>query len=481
MAESILQQLFRKWSGCLPETIQALPGSGSPRRYFRLIAGNVTAIGVINPIVRENETFLSFTRYFRLHELPVPEIYAVDLASCAYLVNDLGDTTLLSVAEGAKNDPLLYTTRLAGLYRKAVEWLVRFQVVAGRDLDYAWCYPKQRFDRQSMLWDLNYFKYYFLRPLNIPFDEEKLEDDFKILTQYLIREKGEYFMYRDFQARNIMIRNDELFFIDYQGGRKGPLQYDLVSLLFQAKAGLPDNFREEMLDFYLGVVNKYTEVDRKTFTRFYHAFILTRLIQVLGAYGFRGLFEGKPHFLLSIPPAAVILQKFLDQGLIPVRIPELERALRKAAVSPLPQVVRLPSQDRLTVTIHSFAYRNGIPKDFTGNGGGFVFDCRALTNPGKIEEFRYLSGLDGAVKEFLTKQPEVERFLQSVFSLTDQQVTTYLGRGFCHLMVSFGCTGGQHRSVYCAEQLAGHLKKVFHINIILEHTARKNWLLKSNL
>jgi aminoglycoside/choline kinase family phosphotransferase len=481
LANSILQQLFRQWSGSEPDSIQALPGSGSPRKYFRLKNAGTTAIGVSSPDLEENMVFLHFTRHFLSHGLPVPEIYAEDLQRGTYLISDLGDQSLFSVVEDAKANNVMYETTLSGLYRKVTDWLVRFQIIAGSDLDYSVCYPRKRFDRHSMMWDLNYFKYYFLRPANALFDEQKLEDDFSTLTDYLSQADWNFFMYRDFQARNIMLVKGEPYFIDYQGGRQGPLQYDLASLLFQAKAELPERFRNEILDYYLDKVNEYRPVDREEFIRYYHCFTLLRLIQVLGAYGFRGLYEGKSHFLVSIPPAIGLLQWYLERIPVPVNIPEMQKALENIVKSGLFSPAIAPEKDLLTVTINSFAYKSGIPRDLSGNGGGFVFDCRALPNPGKEEHLRYFTGKDGPVTGFLHGEEEVKRFLEAVYSLVDQQVYKYMERGFKHLMVSFGCTGGQHRSVFCAEELASHLKELFEISIVTEHTAEPNWILKNSL
>lgn len=471
----ILQQLFRKWSGKKPESIVSIYGSGSSRHYFRLQSGNLSAIGVFNPVEEENNAFVSFTRHFQSHHLPVPEIYAEDLRQNVYLVSDLGDSSLFSLVEKNRGNEWFSSMEIEGIYKHVLDCLIRFQVIAGRDFDYTFCYPREVFDIQSMMWDLDYFRYYFLRPARIPYDEGKLEEDFTTLAQFLAQADAAYFMYRDFQSRNILLVKNNPYFIDYQGGRKGPLQYDLASLLFQAKAGLPEDFRDRMLEYYLDRISSHMKVEREEFIRYFNGFVLLRMIQVLGAYGFRGLFEGKSHFIVSIPHAIANLRWFLDNVTLSVRLPELNRVLHNITISRA-FVAPAAQQDTLTVTIQSFAYRNSIPRDLTGNGGGFVFDCRALPNPGREEKYRYFSGRDIAVREFMEEQAETEKFLEPVFQLVDHQIIAYLERKFTHLMVSFGCTGGQHRSVYCAEKLAGHVKGKFGIPVELIHTEQANWI-----
>ncbi len=471
----ILQQLFRKWSGRKPESTVSIYGSGSSRRYFRLQGGDLSAIGVYNPVPEENRAFIEFTRHFQSHRLPVPEIYAEDLRQNAYLVTDLGDISLFSLVEKNRGHELLPSSKIEGIYKHVLDYLIRFQVVAGRDFDYTCCYPKDSFDIQSMLWDLDYFRYYFLKPSRIPYDDQKLEDDFRALAGFLSQADAHYFMYRDFQSRNILLINDNPYFIDYQGGRRGHLQYDLASVLFQAKAGLPEDFRDKMLDHYLDRLSAHVKFNREEFIRYFYGFVLIRMVQVLGAYGFRGLFEGKSHFIVSIPHAIANLRWYLDNVTMNIRLPELNRVLQCITTDRSFTAPAL-SQDALTVTIRSFSYRNSYPRDLTGNGGGFVFDCRALPNPGKEEHFRYLNGRDLAVRIFMEEREETGKFLESVFQLIDNQIINYLDKKFTHLSVSFGCTGGQHRSVYCAEKLAGHVKGKFSIPVELIHTEQANWI-----
>jgi len=462
-----LKRLYHSWAGEEVSDFNQLPQSGSARKYFRMYSRNKSAIGVYNTDVKENNAFLSFTRHFINHGLAVPLVYATQEDEGIYLLQDLGDKTLYQmVVSREAGSPL--TPEVEVLYRKAITELLKFQVVAGQDLDYTSCYPRQHFDRQSIMWDLHYFKYYFLKPVGVIFDEQLLENDFVSLTSYLLQAPSDYFMFRDFQSRNIMVRDDRLFFIDYQGGRKGALQYDLASLLFQAKANLPPSFRQEMLSHYINELNQYTLVNKEGFTQFYYAFVLVRLLQVAGAYGFRGYFEKKAHFLQSIPYVLKQLEWFSENIALSLKLPELESALGKIAKLKI-DIPLSGNLKSLTVSINSFSYKNGIPVDYTGNGGGFVFDCRSLPNPGRFQEYKSLTGKDKPVIDFLQDNPEVEKYLTHVFRIVDQSVVLYLDREFRHLQVNFGCTGGQHRSVYCATRLANHLLSSFPINVIQKH------------
>lgn len=466
-----LKQLFLHWSGEGTLTVSPLPLSGSARRYFRMQSGTHIAIGVYNPDIKENQAFLAFTRHFLSHNLNVPAILAVSDDESSYLLQDLGDTTLYDLLKAQPVKALL-SENLQANYRNAIIELIKFQVVAGRDLDYRYCYPRQHFDRQSIMWDLHYFKYYFLKPNGIIFDEQLLEDDFGCLADILLQAKANYFMFRDFQARNIMVHDDKLWFIDYQGGRRGTLQYDLASLLFQVKAGLTPEFREQMLQYYLHELKSYLHVDEKEFIKHYYAFVLVRLMQVAGAYGFRGYFEKKAHFMQSMPYVIKEMKWYLENINLPPNLPELGAALNK--MSSLN--IGIPAEmlnGKLTVSISSFSFMKGIPADYTGNGGGFVFDCRALPNPGRFPEYQSLTGGDEPVIKFLKGNEEVEGFLTNAFNLIDQSVKRYMERGFNYLQVNFGCTGGQHRSVYCARRLAAHLQAEFPVDITLGHMQLK--------
>jgi aminoglycoside/choline kinase family phosphotransferase len=467
--EKKLTGLFYNWSGIKANYFSNLLPSGSAREYYRISFKNKSAIGVFNPDKKENIAFLNFSRHFLSNGLRVPEIYNEDLKNNIYLIQDLGDETLFSFINKVRKDES-FPQELTFFYKKVIEQLPRFQVIAGRHLDYSVCYPRPAFDMQSMMWDLNYFKYYFLKLAKVPFDEQHLEDDFRQLCNFLLQTEGNFFLYRDFQSRNVMIFEDQPYFIDYQGGRKGALQYDLASLLYDAKADIPQQVRIELLYYYLEAVNKILPVGEKEFIKYYYGFILIRILQAMGAYGYRGFYERKEHFLQSIPYSLNNLKWILDNISIPVKIPTLLATLNLMVESKeLKKYERNIKSNTLTVTINSFSYYKGIPEDETGNGGGFVFDCRGINNPGRQEQFRFLTGKDKEVAEFLQAQSEIEKFLSDVYSLVDRSVDNYRERMFNHLMVSFGCTGGQHRSVYCAEQLAKHLMEKYNIKIKINH------------
>jgi len=476
-AQQSLSNLYRKFTGSDATAISVLPASGSDRCYYRL-EGSVTLIGTWNETIKENEAFISFTRHFAALKLPVPEVLIVSEDKKAYLQTDLGDETLFSLLS---KQGLTDTT--TGYYTDAVRWLTSFQLKGINGLDLSLCYPRKQFDRQSMLWDLNYFKYYFAKLSGLNFDEQALENDFETLVNFLLEAENDFFMFRDFQSRNIMIHKNEPYFIDYQGGRKGPLQYDLASLLFDAKANLSPEFRNDLLRVYLETVapvynasainiGKGRLFDPDNFLKYFYGFVLLRILQALGAYGFRGFYQKKAHFLQSIPYAMNNLKWLFSQTSFNLHLPELiklpEYGNQQNAVKPA-------ENRKLIVRITSFSYKYGIPQDETGNGGGFVFDCRALPNPGRLTEYQPYSGLDDSVKVYLKSYPEMEAFLTNVFNLVDAAVINYMERGFSNLMVSFGCTGGQHRSVYCAEKLAEHLHEKFGLLVNAEHTRRNNW------
>lgn len=478
-----LIKLFREWSGVEPEVVSPIPGSGSNRQYCRLGSPGLTVMGAWNEDVKENRAFLSFTRSFLEQGLPVPAIRAESADGLCYLLDDLGDTTLFGFLREKRGEAAGFPHELIPLYRQVLEWLPRFQVAARPD--YKLCYPRAAFDGQSMLWDLNYFKYYYLKLAGIPFDEQHLEDDFTTFTSFLLEAPSEFFMYRDFQSRNVMLHDGKTWFIDYQGGRRGALQYDLVSLLYDAKADLPENVRTELLEFYLQGLSEHIQVNRGQFLNYYPGFILIRILQAMGAYGFRGYYEKKQHFLQSIPYALRNLETIRQLPFLK-NFPELGRVITRMIDTPLPAgitkatdaaldgspaggPIAVPMAEELTVKITSFAFKNGYPVDPTGNGGGFVFDCRALPNPGRYEQYKKINGKDQLVIDFLKKEPEVDTFLQQVFLLVDQSVKEYQQRRFNHLMVNFGCTGGQHRSVYCAEALARHLREKTGVEVSLSH------------
>ncbi|MBM4176912.1 MAG: phosphotransferase enzyme family protein [Ignavibacteria bacterium] len=465
--EQNLTKLFTEWCSESVKEISPLPLSGSDRRYFRIHGSHKTAMGVYNPDRSENIAFLTFSRHFKLKGLNVPQIYSEDLNNHIYLEQDLGDETLFSLLVKTREKEN-FSENLIKLYKEIISIMPRFQIVAGKDLDYSVCYPRGSFDRQSMMWDLNYFKYYFLKLAKISFDEQKLEDDFQKFCDFLLEAPQDFFLYRDFQSRNIMIFNEKPYFIDYQGGRKGALQYDIASLLFDAKADIPNQIREELLTHYMNEVGKFIKVDSKKFMQFYYGYVLIRITQALGAYGFRGFYERKEHFLKSVPYAIQNLEWLLQHADLPVQIPSLMKAWEKLVQSSyLRQFgdVNL----RLTVRIQSFSYKRGIPWDERGHGGGYVFDCRSLPNPGRYKEYERLTGNDREVIEFFGKEKEMEEFLSHTISLVKHSIENYQKRNFTDLFVSFGCTGGQHRSVFCANKLAEHLKSKYDITIEIRH------------
>ena len=463
--------MFEKWAGEQARSFVMLPPSGSYREYYRITGRSQTAIGAYNTDEKENEAFLEFSDHFIDKGLRVPEIYDRDNANRIYLQQDLGDVTLYGFMQGIRKGPD-FPEELKCFYRKTLDQLIRFQVNGGEGMDYQKCYPRQAFDRQSMLWDLHYFKYYFLKLARVPFDEQALEDDYHRLIDYLLETDQDYFLYRDFQSRNVMVVDEEPWFIDYQGGRKGALQYDLASLLYDAKADIPEDTRKELLDYYVVKLADFKNVDQKQFVNHFYGYVLIRIMQAMGAYGFRGFYEKKEHFLKSIPYAIDNLNYLLTHIKFAVELPTLFAALTNIIESEELKNIG-QSDSMLTVSITSFSYKRGIPVDVSGNGGGFAFDCRAIHNPGRYPEYADKTGKDEEVIAFFGKEPEMARYLQGVFALVDQSVEKYMSRGFKHLMVNFGCTGGQHRSVYCAEQLSAHLLDTYKVKVELKHVEQE--------
>jgi aminoglycoside/choline kinase family phosphotransferase len=469
MSIEVLKKLFEQHFHAPPSRVQPLQGDlgGSGRKIIRLSSEKATAIGILYGVREENVAFLEFSKHFRRHGLPVPQIYAEDLAHGAYVQEDLGDTTLYEFLSKNRTGADI-APEVVEAYRKVVAVLPRFQIEAGLDLNYKVCYPIASFDRQSIAWDLNYFKYYFLRLAGISFNEQALEDDFSRLTDFLLSAPRDYFLYRDFQSRNIMLRNGNPFFVDYQGGRKGALQYDIASLLYDAKADLPPELRQQLLDHYLDRLAGFIELDREAFLQYYYAYVFVRIMQALGAYGFRGFYERKAHFLQSVPYALKNLRWLLHHVRLPIGLPTLMAAFHSMLASEKLQALAAETEN-LVVRIFSFSFHQSLPTDETGNGGGFVFDGRSLPNPGREERFKSLTGKDAPVIEYLQSQETVHQFLASVMSLVDASITTYQHRRFKNLMISFGCTGGQHRSVYLAEQLAKRLRPRNGLEVIVRH------------
>ena len=477
--ESLLSDLFEQWAGVAPTLILPLAPSASPRIYYRLSNGDKIAVGAYNADHKENVAFLSFSKHFKKQGLRVPEIYVENLEEHVYLQEDLGATTLYSYLL-QKGD--LFPDYLIQIYKKVVEQLAHLQIEGGKNLDYSVCYPRASFDKQSMLWDFNTFKYYFLKLAKIPFDEQALEDDMHRFADYLLQTNCENFMFRDFQTRNIMIKSGDPYFIDYQGGRKGALQYDLASLLYQSKANIPQDIREELVDHYLNEAEKLIPIDRVKFREFFYAYVLMRNIQTFGTYGFRGLYERKEYFIKSIPFAIRNVKWVLENAKPPIEIPELEKALNAVvntkAFEPFDKIKG--SSSLLTVAVKSFSYkkeRGGIPEDTTGHGEGFVFDCRFIHNPGRYEPYKKLTGRDEPVINFLQHHSNINEFLNEVYRIVDKAVENYIERSFTNLNVNFGCTGGQHRSVYSADCLAKHLTEKYGVKVVLEHVVqeKKNW------
>ncbi len=465
----VLKKLFEEHFHLPVDLVQPLQArlGASGRNIIRLTGGGHAAIGILYPVREENAAFLEFSRHFRRHGLPVPEIYAEDLGRGAYLEEDLGDTTLFQYLSESRSGGDVPATAVEA-YRKVVAFLPRFQVEAGRDLNYKVCYPRGSFDRQSIAWDLNYFKYYFLRLAGVAFNEQALEDDFGRLNRFLLTAGRDYFLYRDFQSRNIMLREGEPFFLDYQGGRKGALQYDIASLLYDAKADLPSELRQQLLDHYLDALARHVDVKRDAFMHHYYAYVYVRIMQAMGAYGFRGFYERKAHFLQSVPYALKNIRWLLHNVRLPVALPALMDAFRNMAGSEKLQT--LPEESgNLVVRIFSFSFHQGFPKDETGHGGGFVFDCRSLPNPGREPQFKAFTGRDACVIDYLRRQEAVHQYMANVISLVDASVSNYQSRGFRSLAVSFGCTGGQHRSVYLAEALAKHLQGRSGVDVVVRH------------
>jgi aminoglycoside/choline kinase family phosphotransferase len=463
-----LKHLFEQRFHSLPTRVEPLHGQlgGSGRNIIRLAGDQHTAIGILYGVREENTAFLDFSRTFRRHGLPVPQIYEEDLDQGAYLEEDLGDLTLYQfLSQNRRGDEI--APEVVEAYRKVVAVLPRFQVEVRHKVNYKACYPRASFDRQSIAWDLNYFKYHFLRLAGVTFSEQALEDDFARLTKFLLEAEHNYFLYRDFQSRNVMLVSGTPYFLDYQGGRKGALQYDIASLLFDSKADLPPALRQQLLEHYLNTLATFLPLDRDAFLRHYYAYVYVRLMQALGAYGFRGFYERKPVFLQSVPYALKNIRWLLHNVTLPVELPTLMAVFTAMLGSEKMQGFG-PEPDRLTVRVTSFSFHRGLPKDDSGHGGGFVFDARSLPNPGRQEAFKPLTGKDAPVANYLDAQESVHQYFSSVTSLVDASIANYQSRGFKNLSVSFGCTGGQHRSVYLAEQMAKRLRELG-VAVVLHH------------
>ncbi len=458
-----LTDLFNSFTGKPHQTIEALPTSGSNRKYFRISAGATSLIGVYGESREENHAFIVLADHFRKQGLNVPLVLAVSGDESCYLQEDLGDSLLFDRIRAGRNTGV-FSHGEKELLHKTIALLADIQYLGARDLDFNVCYPLPAFNLRSVMWDLNYFKYNFLKTTGMEFLEDQLENDFDKMAEILLQDETPTFMYRDFQSRNVMLVEDVPYFIDFQGGRKGPVYYDLASFLWQAKANLPAELREELIKTYITSLRKYQLVEETTFREQLRHFVLFRTLQVLGAYGFRGYFEKKPHFIQSVPFALNNLRELLEEGF--EEYPYLCKMLRE--MCELKQFADSRKRE-LEVRIYSFAYKKGIPDDSSGNGGGYVFDCRAINNPGKFERYNNVTGLDEPVIRFLEEDGEIVTFLETLYPLIDRHVKRYMERNFTSLMISFGCTGGQHRSVYAAQHVAEHISKKYGVKVSLVH------------
>ncbi len=459
-----LKTLFQNYTHEALIQSTELSASGSNRKYFRLTGQKTSLIAVQGTSVDENRAFIAMSTHFAAQGLPVPRVVAVSSDELFYLQDDLGDTLLFDFIEGGRKTGV-FSEGEKKMLRKTMQILPAVQVKGANGFDFSVCYPQPEFNERSVLWDLNYFKYCFLKSTGLEFQEDRLEDDFAHLATILLQAKTNTFMYRDFQSRNVMVKDGEPYFIDYQGGRRGPVQYDVASFLWQAKAKYSNELREELLQTYLGALNEIMPVNEADFREQLQHFILFRTLQVLGAYGFRGYFEKKPHFLQSIPYAIENLRELIKNEHSPY--PYLLEVLNK--MTALEQFHEVEIRKPLIVKVYSFSYKKGIPQDNSGNGGGFVFDCRAVNNPGKYERYQSLTGLDESVIQFLEDDGEILTFVDHAYALTDASVKRYIDRGFTNLMISFGCTGGRHRSVYSAKKMAEHIHEKFGVEVQLVH------------
>lgn len=469
--KNVLAELTRSID-LTPNDIQSIAESGSSRKYYRVLTDGHSLIGAYNANVEENEAFFYLTEHFGSKGLRVPQLLAVSGQRDCYLQSDLGNESLFNLLQHDLKEGT-FSASTIGLLKQALEQLVRFQTEGHQGLDYRKVYPVPCFDKGSVVDDLDYFKYYFVKPqASIVFNETRLKAEFNRFADFVSDASHDYFMFRDFQSRNIMVHQGKTYFIDYQGGRKGPLQYDVVSLLYQVKAQLPPALRNELLAHYKQVLSTRVDLNEIHFDTFYPYFVYLRLLQVLGAYGFRGLIQKKPHFIESIPFALKELKSFNESNPL-TGYPELQSVIQQ--VTQLPHLSTFNSplstlHSQLTLTINSFSFKKGYPDDFSGNGGGFVFDCRALPNPGREPEFRTKTGRDWEVAEYLEAKPQTHVFLDHVKAIVGQSIDNYLERHFSHLMVSFGCTGGQHRSVYFAQSIADWVKAAYpQVNVKLNH------------
>ncbi|MFN0204553.1 MAG: phosphotransferase [Bacteroidia bacterium] len=472
--QAYIEQQFFQWQGFLPTHIETLPQAGSSRLYFRITWGeNQTCVATYNPnYLAENEAFIYFSEKFQQLHLPVPQVFFLAEKKDLYFQSDEGNEALYNVLTREGHSEKVYQ-----LYQKVLEQLANLQIKGHAQIDYNHCLAAKSFDRSAILYDLNYFLFYFVNVLEINYNKTQLFEEFSQLADFLSQAPAQYFMFRDFQSRNIMVKENEVKFIDYQGGMRGALQYDVVSLLWQAKAALPLAWKKSLLDFYFEKANLLVEggLEKSSFYQNYQGYILIRILQTFGSYGFRGLFERRPYFLSAIPAALQQLKDFLEKEGLPIQLPVLGKILNEIINEKNVkrfQTISANAESKLVVKIKSFSYKKGIPADTTSNGGGFVFDCRSLHNPGRYEPYKTQTGRDEPVKQFLLTQSEMSNFLKNIYPLLDIAVQNYLERDFDSLMICFGCTGGQHRSVFAADSVASYLKDKYCVKIELEHRER---------
>lgn len=450
---------------------------GSNRHYYREVdAQGKTYIRVEGTNKEENSAFIYLSQHFASKGLPVPQVYWVSEEGMTYTQEDLGDLLLFdAIRHGRETGE--FSVEEKDLLARTLRALAHIQIKGAEDLDWSYCFPVPAMDERAIRWDLNYFKYCFLKGTKIEFSEPLLEDEFDRLTALILAQPADSFLYRDCQSRNVMLKDGQPFFIDFQGGRRGPTQYDVASFLWQAKANIPAALREELIELYLNELQSLLpSLDKQAWKEALPHFVLFRTLQVLGAYGYRGFFERKQHFIQSIPNALRNLREVLEcvgddyPYLCTVAAQLVSTILSDTTADEASQ--NLPTPNTLTVTVYSFSFKKGLPVDESGNGGGYVFDCRSTHNPGKYEQYKQLTGLDQPVIDFLEQDGEITTFLQSVDKLVDHHVERFLERGFNHLQVCFGCTGGQHRSVYSAEYTAKRLHAKYGVRVHLIHRER---------
>ena len=455
--KNIISALYEETFGKKPEEILPIAGGGGGRRYYRITDREESVVGVVSEDKNETEAFFKLDNYLESSGIKVPKILNATSDHKSYLLDDLGSQPLMGLLgseEGMK------------LSQNALDCLIEIQTLPEKDWEKLTGFPP--FSERLVRWDLNYFKYDFLKPALVEFDEEKLEDDFDKITESLTTdEMVDGFMYRDFQSRNIMVKDHKLWFIDFQGARKGPLTYDAVSFIWQAKAPFSVEERIELMDYYASCLSAKKKIEKSLIQGQLNIMMIFRTLQVLGAYGFRGLIEKKPHFLESIPLAIGNLSYMMERGFLN-KYPELKRISKRLVE--WNQRRESPEDKELVIRVFSFSYKKGYPEDLTGTGGGFMFDCRAIHNPGRYEEYKTKTGMDIQVIDFLRKTEEADLFLNNSYAIVKPSIERYLKRGFTSLQVGFGCTGGQHRSVYCAEGFVKMIENDFpDVKIILSH------------